>query len=182
MREAQEVPKTQEAPAGNRRASVRKRLATGLLSLSLAANAFLVAALVADMRTSRTDASLLQPPTTASETSTSTVARRSSSPAKTAMPGPTPVGASHGERGAGVERKILALVVRSPDRLPPALIDRSTGLPENNLQATCRASSGRSFMCIVRPTRHRPKEGLRVRYRPGRQGHGVFTWYPYRHG
>jgi hypothetical protein len=134
------------------------------------------------MRTSQTDASFLRPPNTVSEGPASAAPRESSTPAKTEMPRPTRVAAVRGKTAATVERKILALVVRSPGRLPPALIDRSTGLPENNLQATCRASSDRTFMCVVRPARHKPNEGLPVRYRLGRKGRGLFTWYRYRPG
>jgi hypothetical protein len=195
VQEAEEEPET---PAGKGRGSARGRLAAGLLSLSLIANAFLAAALVADTRTNQTDASFDQPVATASQGSTSRAARGSPSPGKTqtrsqagstkATPRVAPRSRStrvpgvHRETNATVERKILALVIRSPERLPTALIDRSTGLPENNLQATCRASSDRSFLCVVRPARHKPNEGLRVRYRPGRKGGGRFTWYRYQHG
>ena len=93
----------------------------------------------------------------------------------------TSVVAAGRESSTTVERKILALIVRSPKRLPAALIDPSTGLPKNNLQATCRAGSDRSFTCFVRPPQHRPNEGLRVSYRRGPKG-GLFTWYPYQSG
>lgn len=80
-----------------------------------------------------------------------------------------------------VERKVLALVVQSPvGKLPAALIDRHTGLAKNNLQAVCRISQRSSFLCVVRPARHKPNEGLYVRYRPRRNGVGVFTWHRYR--
>jgi hypothetical protein len=82
-----------------------------------------------------------------------------------------------------VERQVLAILIRSPKgKLPPRLIDRATGLPKNNLQAVCRAHGLRSLLCIVRPARHRPGEGLYVRYRRNRNGHGVFTWDRYREG
>jgi len=80
-----------------------------------------------------------------------------------------------------VERRILALVVQSPTgKLPSALIDRKTGLAKNNLQAVCRLSKASSFLCVIRPAQHKPREGLYVRYRPARTGEGVFTWYRYR--
>lgn len=84
---------------------------------------------------------------------------------------------------AMVERKILAAVVQSPSVLPAALIDRQTGLPEDNIQAICRLRNASiSFICVVRPARHKRGEGLHVRYRPGRKGSGVFTWSRYRDG
>lgn len=93
----------------------------------------------------------------------------------------TPPSTVLGETRAMAERKILAAVVQSPvGKLPPALIDQQTGLAKNNLQAVCRVSQTSSFLCVVRPLQHRPKEGLRVRYRPTRNGPGVFTWYRYR--
>jgi hypothetical protein len=87
------------------------------------------------------------------------------------------------ETTGAVERKLLAVVVQSPTgKLPPSLIDEKTGLAKNGLQAICRRSATRSFVCVVRPTQHKPREGLYVRYRPGRKSRGVFTWYPYRSG
>ena len=87
------------------------------------------------------------------------------------------------ETAGAVERKLLALVVRSPaGKLPPRLIDQKTGLAKNGLQAICRHSATRSFVCVVRPTQHKAKEGLQVGYRPGQKGGRVFTWYPYRSG
>jgi hypothetical protein len=78
---------------------------------------------------------------------------------------------------AVVERKVLAQIVQAPGgKLPRALIDSTTGLAKNGLQAVCRPSGG-DYLCVVRPTRHREGEGLRVRYRGG-----VFTWYGYRRG
>jgi hypothetical protein len=82
-----------------------------------------------------------------------------------------------------VERKVLALVVQSPaGKLPAALIEGRTGLAKNNLQAVCRLGQQSSFLCVIRPARHKPNEGLYVRYRPRRNGGGVFTWYRYRNG
>jgi hypothetical protein len=181
----------QEIPAGKRRASSRARLGAGLLSLSLIANAVLAAVVVADTWTKQTETSVA----TVSQRPTSADARTSSSPPKTQTrsqsdrtsttliprrtTGPRSRVRVHRETKASVERKILALILRSPERLPPALIDRSTGLPENNLQAACRASSDRSFLCVIRPAGHKPDEALRARYRPGRKGRGRFTWYRY---
>jgi hypothetical protein len=80
------------------------------------------------------------------------------------------------DRGV-VERKLLELVVRSPSRLPRSLVDPSTGLARNNLQAVCRPSSAGEYRCVVRPALHKPGEGLIVRYGPS-----GFTWSPYRPG
>jgi hypothetical protein len=84
---------------------------------------------------------------------------------------------------AAVERKVLALVVESPEgKLPPSLIDPTTGLAENNIQAVCRARTRRSLLCVVRPGQHNPGEGLFVAYRLNESGRGVYTWYGYRNG
>lgn len=87
------------------------------------------------------------------------------------------------ETTGAVEGKLLAVVIQSPTgKLPPRLIDKKTGLAKNGLQAICRHSGTKSFVCIVRPAQHRPNEGMHVRYRPGQKGRGAFTWYPYRSG
>jgi hypothetical protein len=78
------------------------------------------------------------------------------------------------------EREVLAMVIRFTKRLPAQLIDPSTGLPRDDLQAICRAGRATSFACILRPVEHAPKEGLRVRYEPTRQGPSAFTWGRYR--
>ena len=85
---------------------------------------------------------------------------------------------------APVERAILALLVRSPGgKLPPALIDPTTGLAKNNLQAVCRpGNSPGEFHCVVRPSTHRPREGLPVRYRELPNGEPTFVWGRYRAG
>jgi hypothetical protein len=86
-----------------------------------------------------------------------------------------------GQTSATAEGRVLAALVRSPaDKLPPSLIDAESGLVENNLQAVCRVVEPSSFACVVRRLHHRPGEGLRVRYRPTRDGRGVFTWGSYR--
>jgi hypothetical protein len=81
-----------------------------------------------------------------------------------------------------VERKILALVIQTPSRLPAALIDKRTGLAKNNLQAVCRRASAGGYLCVVRPASHKPGEGLYVRYRVGADGRTSFTWSSYRPG
>jgi hypothetical protein len=80
---------------------------------------------------------------------------------------------------AALERKILALLVHSPiGKLPSSLIDGTTGLAKNNLQAVCRPRKAGSFLCTVRPVRQMRWKGLNVLYQPGPDGRGVFTWYP----
>jgi hypothetical protein len=82
-----------------------------------------------------------------------------------------------------VERLLLTTVVQSPvGKLPRALIDRATGLAKNNLQAVCVPSREKSFLCVIRPSRHKPTEGLYVRYRRISSRRATTTWYPYRNG
>jgi hypothetical protein len=124
-------------------------------AVSLAANGFLVAFVVARDR-----------PAAAAQ-----------SPADTfAVPAPV--------TGSGaIEQRILSLVAASErGRLPSTLVDAATGLPKNNLQAICHGRDSASKLCVVRPARHRPGEGLYVRYTPSTDGAGRFTWYPYRAG
>jgi len=175
----------------------RERLTPVLLSLSLMTNAILIAVVVAGSRNSQPDATLPPPLATIPQGADSTDSSRQAnsnkaskharqSTATTPHSTPTPRARPRTvppESSGAVERKILALLVRSPTgKLPPALIDQSTGLAKNNLEAVCRATSDGSFLCIVRPARHRPSEGLYVRYRSSRNGRGLFTWYRYRHG
>jgi hypothetical protein len=88
-----------------------------------------------------------------------------------------PTSSSLDERSA-IEQELLQLIVRSPStRLPRALVDPKTGLAVNNLQTVCRASVRGTYLCLVRPSLHRPGEGLYVRYGPN-----GFSWYPYRSG
>ena len=102
----------------------------------------------------------------------------------TSLPKPAPRSVTVlGQTSATAEGRVLAALVRSPaDKLPPSLIDEESGLVENNLQAVCRVAEPSSFSCVVRRLHHRPGEGLRVRYRPTRDGRGVFTWGSYRQG
>lgn len=79
-----------------------------------------------------------------------------------------------------VERLVLAeLVVAPKGKLPRGLIDRTTGLARNNLQAVCRRSAAQAFSCVVRPLHHAKGEGLRVRYLRRRDGGGTLTWSRY---
>jgi hypothetical protein len=135
-----------------------------LAGLSLAANGFLVAMLVAGGRTNEAAATPKPPVVLAAATSET--------------PNVPPIAGS-----AAAEQRILALVVQSPSgKLPHGLVDRRTGLAKNNLQAVCNSAPPNSFLCLVRPAEHKPGEGLYVLYRPTRDGHGKFDWYPYRSG
>ena len=88
---------------------------------------------------------------------------------------PPPLPASPSE--AALERRIFALIINAPRaKLPPNLIDQTTGLPKNNLQVVCReARSPRLFLCVVRLAGN-GKGKLLVRYRAARGGGGVLTW------
>jgi hypothetical protein len=176
-----------------------KRVASVVLPISLIVNAILIAVALADAHvgqpsstppTAGTTREELRVPQTAARGPSKSKAplhhsKKSAAPPKKAAP------KRRARRRAAVirptigavERKVLSAVVRSPaGKLPARLIDRKTGLAKNVLQAICRRSATRSFVCIVRPTRHEPREGLYVRYRAGRNGRGTFTWYRYRRG
>jgi hypothetical protein len=163
------LPPPETAPTQRRRAIgwPRRRLVPVLLPISLALNAILIALAVSD----------------------ATVASQSTAP-QGALDAEAPVKANGAAsalrpRSAGVERKLLNLVVQAPaGKLPRELIDSKTGLAKNNLQAVCRRQSElRSFLCVVQPSTHKPGEGLSVRYRLNRKGNGgTFTWNHYRNG
>lgn len=181
--------------------SVRERRHMGLspvlLLISVFVNIVLISLAVSDARVDQPasnslvprnsaiprEAPAVSPTTSRRRPAAKTPARRTASPQS--RKGPTKGGGAKAvrETPGAVERKLLALVIRSPaGKLPPRLIDQKTGLAKNGLQAICRLSATRSFVCVVRPTQHKPKEGLQVGYRPGQKGRGVFTWYPYRSG
>jgi hypothetical protein len=192
---AEEAPPAPRVVSPSPSQRPRRRAASVLLTISLIANAILVAVVVSG---ARDDQGALTLPAALRATTTSDVPPLMPSPSKTdrgALLGnkravaprrPAPKSSSNVERETSgeVERKILNLVIQSPrGKLPPALIDSKTGLAKNGLQAVCRLSSAqRSFLCLVRPAQHKAAEGLRVRYRPRGTGPGVFTWYRYRTG
>jgi hypothetical protein len=189
-------------PSGGWRGALewpRKRVAPMLLPISLIANAILIAVAVAETRvestsmpvdtTSQRQAVPLVPSTSSRKTS-----HARSRPARKSRVTSKRSSRTHGSRtrprravvrvtAGAVERKVLRVVIQSPaGKLPPSLIDRNTGLAKNSLQAVCRRSGARSFVCVVRPAQHKPNEGLYVRYRLGRTGPSAFTWYRYRSG
>jgi hypothetical protein len=88
------------------------------------------------------------------------------------------------ETSAAIERKLLSAIVQSPaGKLPPALINKRTGLAKNNLQAVCtRSSDSRSFLCVVKSALQPAAGPVYAIYRPTKTGRGGFTWYRSRHG
>lgn len=170
----------------------KRRLSPVLLSVSLAVNVIVIALSVSDARIAQTSPSSPQAidppapdqlaPTTTTRPSTKKALRpsvtRKSKPGAPKRAAATPR-VTRGE----VEQKVLNTIIQSPvEKLPPALIDSRTGLAKNGLQAFCRPDGPRSFLCVVQPARHGPREGLYVRYYPNREGKAAFTWYRYRRG
>jgi hypothetical protein len=84
------------------------------------------------------------------------------------------------------ERNVLRFLARGwgHHRLP-RLVDPRTHLLRNNTQAICRRARGQragSFVCVVRPARHRPREGLYLSYRSLDHGRFRIHWLYYRRG
>jgi hypothetical protein len=148
---------TRAAPAGPHR-SWAFRAAQGVMLIGLMAAGVLVANVAARDRSARP-----------------ILLTNSSSSAASQVAAPT---SQSLDARSAIEQELLQLVVRSPStRLPRALVDPQTGLAVNNLQAVCHASVRGTYLCLVRPSLHRPGEGLYVRYGPN-----GFSWYPYRAG
>lgn len=188
----------------------KRRWAPALLPVSLAVNVIVIALSVSDARIAQTTPSsplaieppapqqlLPKPRSTKKAQRPAATAPKRTTPKRTSPKRTTPkrTGTRSKPRAAKrspivretrgqVEQKMLNAVIQSPvGKLPRALIDFRTGLAKNNLQAVCRRDGGpQSFLCVVRPARHKPGEGLYARYRPSRKGSGVFTWYRYRNG
>jgi len=161
----------------------RRYLVPVLLPLSLALNAILITL-------AWSDATLSPEPTSAPTAPGVTLPRNggqkpAGSPGKGgAKPIAAPKGKALRPRNAALERKLLNLLVQAPaGKLPRAFINSKTGLAKNGLQAVCRRGNGRSFLCVVRPPKRKPGEGLYARYRVNRKGNGgTFTSYRYRDG
>jgi len=154
----------------------RTRLLPAVLMFSLLANGLMVAHLVArtgSQASRQEDRVALRAVTLGPSSSTA-------SPTGVIAPQQ----ATHsGVAKALVERRLVALIISAPARkLPRQFVDATTGLVKNNVQVVCRRRTARTFQCFIRPPSGAPKEGLYVRYRPGRNGRGVFTWYGYRQG
>jgi hypothetical protein len=89
---------------------------------------------------------------------------------------------------AQAEVNVLHAVVRiSKTRQIPELVDPRTHLLVDNTQAICRGRGKRyagrrytRFVCVIRPSRHRPRQGLRVSYRALPKGHFRVHWLAYK--
>ena len=81
---------------------------------------------------------------------------------------------------SAVERRVVSLILSAPARkLPPNLVDPTTGLVKNNVQVVCKKRK-RSFLCAVRLPSDRTRKALYLGYRTRKNGQGAFTWYGYR--
>jgi hypothetical protein len=162
-----------EPPRPRRRvlAWSRKRVVPVVLPISLALNAILIAFAVSDA-------------TVSSQPAPAPPALDAAAPGNSGQKPPATKGPARKPRDGALERKLLNLVVQAPaGKLPRVLIDSKTGLAKNGLQAVCRRENARSFLCVVQPAKHKPREGLYARYRVNRKGNGgTFTLYPYRSG
>jgi hypothetical protein len=183
------VPRT--SPLQEIAAFSRRRLVPAALMASLLANGLFVAHMVGgdtgkQASTQVAPVALSFGSSTAPTTVTASPSERSSTAVVTSRsassePGPLSSKPSLVASKAAVERRVISLILASSARkLPHRFVDATTGLVKNNVQVVCRRSKVRSFLCIVRLPSHAPREGLYVRYRPGRGGPGVFTWYGYR--
>lgn len=153
----------------------------GMLGVSLLVNGYLLA----DRVGASTEAAAVAPsvPAAARDVAPDALAARpatsvaeATAPAEVVAPGSTPVTSR-----IEAERRVLAQVVEAPvGKLPAKLIDRSSGLAKNNLQAVCTRTDATSFLCVVRPARHRKGEGVYVRYSAARSAKDAFTWSLYR--
>jgi hypothetical protein len=154
----------------------RRYVVPVLLPISLALNAILIAFVVSDATTSSEPTPA---PPAFDVTLPGSAAGQQPNDAK-----PTAGSAALKPRNPALERKLLTLIVQAPaGKLPRALIDSNTGLAKNGLQAVCRRETPRTSVCVVQPPRHKPGEGLYVRYRLNRKGNGgTFSWDRYRKG
>jgi hypothetical protein len=177
----------------------RRRATSLIVTLSLIVNAILVAVVFEEAHDAPAPTaapttvldSADAPPETVSAAQSEHERRPRSGPTRRHRAG---AGASRNAAGPGtrrartgatvssVEREVLMLVVNSPrGKLPQRLIDQRTGLAKNGLQAVCRGRNGTStFVCVVRPSRHRTDEGLVVHYRVGARSLAALTPYRYR--
>jgi hypothetical protein len=157
----------------------KRRIVPAALMCSLLANGFLVADLVARQgeeaaqvavrMVTLTEGAPTVPPTNA--VATREREARAATNVSTTVPGTK----------SAVERKVVALILSAPARkLPRNFIDPITGLVKNNVQVVCRKRKLRSFLCAVSLPADSASKALYVRYRTGKNGNGLFTWYGYR--
>jgi hypothetical protein len=176
------APPDVEAPPRRTAFRLQQAFAAGVLGLSLFVNGYLLAE-----RMDSTEVAAAPPSVAAAapEVAPEALAARpaasvaeANAPAEVIAPGPRPgTVASRIE----AERRVLARVVEAPaGKLPAKLIDRSSGLAKNNLQAVCTRTDATTFLCVVRPASHRDGEGVYVLYRATRSAKEAFTWSPYR--
>lgn len=185
-----------------RRSRVLKRLSSSLLAISLLAGGFVAASAVSGAQSEQprlAPASVgatvsapsseakttvrVRPPAKPRRRPDSTMKRRSA-PTPKRRKQPATRAAAARETSAAVERKLLSVIVQSPaGKLPPALINRSTGLAKNNLQAVCtRGDDSRSFLCVVKSALQPAVGPVYAYYRSTKKGGGRFTWYRSRSG
>jgi hypothetical protein len=199
----QALPALRPARADGRpgRSRVYRRLSRSVVAISLMAAGFVAASAVSGAQGEQprlAPASVgasVSPPVSAAKTTVRARSpvkpqRRSDSTAKrqratTPKTRKQPVAPTAGARetSAAVERKLLSVIVQSPaGKLPPALINRATGLAKNNLQAVCtRGEDSRSFLCVVRSALQPAAGTVYALYR-SKKGGGHFTWYRSRSG
>jgi len=168
----------------------RRRLVPAVLMCSLLVNGFFVAELVARkgegatqvavrMVTLTQTPSSVNAPTVPRTFAVSTQARKTRRATKvsTQVSASTKASAAKG----ALERRIVSLILLAPaGKLPRAFIDPTTGLVKNNVQVACKSRKHRSFLCAVRPPSPSANKAFYVRYRTGKNGDGIFTWYGYR--
>ena len=90
-----------------------------------------------------------------------------------------------GTSRAKAERNVIRALDRGwGKRRIRALFNPRTHLLRDNTQAVCRRARGRRrrFLCIVRPARHRPRQGLYILYRTLSRGRFRLRWLFYRRG
>ena len=168
----------------------RRRLVPAVLMCSLLVNGFLVAELVTRkgeeatqvavrMVTLTQTSSSVSAPTVPPTSAATTQARKTRRAPKvsTKVLASTKASAAKG----ALERRIVSLILLAPaGKLPRAFIDPTTGLVKNNVQVACKSRKHRSFLCAVRPPSPSANKAFYVRYRTGKNGDGIFTWYGYR--
>jgi len=155
------------------------RLAPTLLLVSFLLNLLFAASLFAG--NSQAPTLEATPPTVAAGPSR-TPAHRPSKPLRPTSHTTTATAPRLSLRTKGeAEQAVLAFTWQRGAARAPKLVDPTTGLLKNNVQAVCRRSTGEWLLCVVRPAQHRSGEGLYVRYRPaGRDRPAQVVWLGYR--
>ena len=161
----------------------RRRLVPAALMCSLLVNGFLVADLVTGKGEEATQVAIRMVTLTQTSSSVSAPTVQPTSAASTQAPKArraTKVSTKESAAKGAIERRIVSLILLAPaGKLPRAFVDPTTGLVKNNVQVVCKRKKPPSFLCAVRPPSNTAK-ALYVRYRTGKKGQGVFTWYGYK--